>query len=333
MPTLHRSAEEETAPHLSLKTRLYAWWEGYDLSGLKGRHSHGDDDDGPAGLAAHGHPVVPRPAAGEHGEPAPRTGELNRHGKPLWSASRIQVAEKIWGDGFVTPGGHDHIPYLCKPLGLTPAMSALDLSAGLGGTVRIMAGTFGAWATGLEPSPALAEEGMARSVKAGLAQKATVEHFDPEHFDSSRRFDCVFAKESFYTVANKESLMDGVVACIKSPGHLLFTDYVIDANPSSPAVIKNWTDHEPLVPHPWTVEQWSACLKKHRLDVRIAEDITDTHAHLILTAIKALTSFLEDHSLDRATKLNVVDEVELWARRVAALHGGLRCYRFHALKS
>ncbi|HYD32136.1 MAG TPA: methyltransferase domain-containing protein [Azospirillaceae bacterium] len=325
---LHRAENDEgSEPRLSLKTRLYAWWEGYDLSGLKRR---GKDHDGKehalAGAKAH-----PSAAASAEEKP-PRPGELDRHGKPLWSASRIEVAEKIWGEGFVSPGGDEHIPYLLKPLGLNSAMSALDLSAGMGGTVRMMATKFSAWATGLEASPVLAERGMAQSTKHGMAQKAPIEHYDPENFSYGRRFDCAFAKETFFTVQNKAGLIEGVLECIKSPGQLLFTDYVVEANPRSPEVIRNWADHEPLEPHVWTVDQWSALLRKERLDVRIVEDISDTHIHSVLTAIKTLTDFLEQHAMDRGTKVNVVDEVEMWARRVAALQAGLRCYRFFALK-
>jgi hypothetical protein len=45
-----------------------------------------------------------------------------------------------------------------------------------------------------------------------------------------------------------------------------------------------------------------------------------------------LTEHLEQHHLDRETKVNVIDEVETWAQRVLALHAGLRCCRFCAIK-
>ena len=79
--------------------------------------------------------AAPEPAAAAPAAPAaPRPampGVNSRFGKPLWSATRIGVVEKIWGDGFTSPGGDDYIPELVKPLGLNPAMSVLDLAAGL----------------------------------------------------------------------------------------------------------------------------------------------------------------------------------------------------------
>src|SRR3954447_19600443 len=108
---------EESATGKPWKKKLLAWWEGYDLPEEKK-----ESQPQPAVEAAA--PAGAKPAL---------TGVNSRFGKPLWSASRIQVVEKLWGDVFTSPGGDDYIPELVKPLGLNPAMSVLDLAAGLGG--------------------------------------------------------------------------------------------------------------------------------------------------------------------------------------------------------
>src|SRR5947207_639404 len=61
--------------------------------------------------------------------------------------SRMTVAQWLWGDGYLMPGGPDFVLELVKPFGLTPAMSTLDLSAGLGGPARAIAQTFGTYVT------------------------------------------------------------------------------------------------------------------------------------------------------------------------------------------
>lgn len=310
-----RSGEAD-APNLSLKTRLKAWWEGYDLSGL--RHRKGDS-------AEAGEPAVARASA-----PVPSPG-MDRWGKPLWSATRVEVVEKLWGPGFTSPGGSDHVPHLVRPLGLNPAMTVLDLSAGLGGTSRTMAGKFGCWVTGLEASPLLAKEGMERSIKAGLSKQAPVEPYDPEHFSYGRRVDAVFYKEGLFAVRHKDQLFDGLEMQLKPRGHVLITDYIVDAA-EIPDSLVSWADHESQEPHLWTKDQMTNAFAQRNLDLRISEDISDTHRGLILTAIQRFLEYLEKHHMDQVTKVNVVDEIELWVRRVAALEAGLRCYRFHAIK-
>ncbi|WP_051341505.1 methyltransferase domain-containing protein [Azospirillum halopraeferens] len=301
---------------VSLKTRLYAWWEGYDLSALKRRQ--GDDGRDHAGQAP--------PASGK----AAAAG-MNRWGKPLWSATRIEVAERLWGTGFTTPGGNDHVPYLVKPLGLNPAMSVLDLSAGLGGTSRAMASKYGCWVTGLESTALLAKEGMERSFREGLEKKAVIEAYDPEHFSYSKRVDAILYKEGLFSVQDKEQLFDGMEMALKPRGHLLLTDYIL-AGDTKRDVIEGWADKEPLEPNLWSLERMQNAFAQRNLDLRIAEDMTDTHRHLILVALQAFAGYLEQYALTHETKVAVMDEIELWVRRVAALDAGLRCYRFYAIK-
>jgi SAM-dependent methyltransferase len=298
------------------KKRLLAWWEGYDLP---------DSEKAPEHAAPEAKPDVPA------GKPV-LPGTNSRFGKPLWSATRVQVVEKIWGSGFTSPGGDDFIPELVKPLGLNPAMSVLDLAAGLGGAARRMASQYGCWVTGLEGSPVLAKEAMERSVKAGMAKQAPVTHYDPESFRHPKRFDCIFSKEAFFAVKNREGLNDAIEMSLKPRGQLLFTDYVFEKDEPRNAVIKEWLAKEPIEPFPLTVAQTVSSLQQRNLDIRINEDVTDAHRILIMAAIQSLTDFLDKHALDVETKLAVVEEVEHWARRVAALQSGLRAYRFFALK-
>ncbi|HYE52084.1 MAG TPA: methyltransferase domain-containing protein [Azospirillaceae bacterium] len=314
-----QGSDGAAVPALTIRERFIAWWEGYDLAAMLSRRQAKAGDGGGTDGAASGQAA----GDGKH---------LNRSGKPLWTATRIQVAEKIWGDGFATPGGDEHIPTLVKPLGLNPAMSVLDIASGLGGSTRAMAKQFGAWVTGLEANPTLAEAGMFRSHKAGLARQAPVQGFDGEKFSWPKRVDAVFAKEGFYTIQNKDGLLDGVERCMKPRGQFLFTDYVTDKNTPKGRNYQGWLDHEPTTPHPWAVDQYVSALEQRKLDIRIAEDITDMHRSLILNAIQNLVMHLEKHSMDNETKIAVVEEVELWARRVAALEGGLRVYRFYAMK-
>jgi len=296
----------------NLKTRLYAWWEGYDLSGMKGRKAEA--------------PPPPPDTAPAHGP------GVNRWGKPLWTATRIEVAEKLWGEGFNTPGGAEHIPYLVKPLGLNPAMSVLDLAAGLGGTSRTMAGKFGCWVTGLEASELLAKEGMVRSFKMGLEKKAPIETFNPEHFSYPKRVDAIVYKEGLFSVRDKDQMFDGIELAMKPRGHLLITDYIAEPDKIGAKAIQVWCDKEPMQPHLWDKDRMANAFAQRNLDLRIAEDISDTHRNLILTAIQGLVEHLEKHQMDVSTKLAVMEEVEMWVRRVAAIEAGMRVFRFYAIK-
>ena len=300
------------------RERLHAWWEGYELE---------EPEAAPEAAAK----TASKPASSAS-DPARGGPGMSRFGKPLWDATRIEVAEAIWGKGFTTPGAEELIPDLVKPLGLNPAMSLLNLGAGLGGAARSMVAKYGCWVSGLEASKTLIEVGTIRAHEAGMAKQASLEPFDPEAFRYPKRVDCVFAKEVFYAVANKEQLFDGVEQAIKPGGQLLFTDYVLDGRGTLGPAVLAWMANEPAEPHLWTLDRLGEALQQRNFDLRITEDISDTHRALILQGISGLTERLARVSLSPRAKLAVVEEVELWARRVAALSEGIRLYRFYALK-
>ena len=61
-------------------------------------------------------------------EPAHRwcpTPPLAEDDDPIWPSARIGVAEALWGEGFLFPGGAAEVLRLAKPFGLTAASSLL----------------------------------------------------------------------------------------------------------------------------------------------------------------------------------------------------------------
>lgn len=295
------------------KTRLKAWWEGYDLSGLGGVSLTG---------TAGG-------AAGWKGGAASAEDEAE-----AWTADPVEIVERLWGRGFHTPGGEDHIPALIKPLALDSTMSVLEIGAGLGGAARLMATHAGAWVTGLEEDPALAAAGMHRSIERGMEKQAAIQVFDPERVAIDKRYDSVFAKESFFTIKRKNELLEAVTAAIKPGGQLLFTDYVLAHSSTTGADVESWRRGEPMSVHPWTVSQYVERLKRLKFDIRISEDLSDRQRTMILDAWNRMLKELPKGRLSNETRGALLDEAELWLRRVAAIEGGdLRVYRFHALKS
>ncbi len=307
----------------SFGEKLKAWWEGYDVNAITQRRAAAKSQDNQPS-AANGNEAEGDDNR-EYSEP------LARDGKPLWSATRLDVAQFMWGEGFIGPGSADYIPDMVRPVAPTSAMSILELGAGLGGLGRTIAAQYGAWVTCLEASPLLAQRGMELSIQESLEEKAPVKLFDPLSLDIGRRYDCVLAKEAFAFVEDKTAFLENIVDSIKSEGQLLFIDYVL-ADTGSIAMLQDWCAGEPLQPHMIAVDDMVDMLTGFNLDVRINEDITDIQDRQINSALSALAKHLSSHSMDEDTRAAVVQEVDLWARRAVAFKNGLRCYRFHALK-
>src|ERR1700744_3627277 len=94
---------------------------------------------------------------------------------PIWPSARISVAEALWGEGFLFPGGSAEVLRLAKPLGLSAASSLLMIGAGPGGAPRRIATEFGCWVTGFETNAKLVTLANERNQRAGLGKRAQVE--------------------------------------------------------------------------------------------------------------------------------------------------------------
>ena len=262
----------------------------------------------------------------------PTSGEV----KPFerWDEHHLELLRTVWGGDFVTPGDKSKILQLVKPFGLNPAMSLLELGAGMGGASRAMAKAFGVWVTGMEAEGRLVEEGMALSEKAGLEKKSPIIQYDPHEFQlKARSYDCIFSKESFFTNKDKTRLIQTVELGMKDNGQLLFTDFMIAPGGSQKAEYKEWAEGEPVSPDPWSLEEYVEQLTSCKLDVRIKEDITESYCSQIVRAWADYLSDKKNSTVDPLVANALVEEVELWTRRVQAFESGaLTVCRIYAQK-
>ena len=180
----------------------------------------------------------------------------------------------------------------------------------------------------------LAQAGMALSVMAGMGKKAAISHFDPETFDHKvKSIDCVFSKEFFYTIPDKPAFLRTVEGVMKSRGQLLFTDYVLAPSAERSAAFEKWLELEPIKPHIWSVQDYKEALTTLHLDIRVAEDITKQFHATVTQSWARYIKELQSRGVTPETTEVLVQEVELWARRVQAIEAGnLQVYRIHALK-
>lgn len=320
------AAEEESANEDSqpsrfdlFRERFMAWWEGREY----GEETSAEDEERLPLQSDSQAPVKPLELPPE-----------KKARTVIWTPERIKIAERVWGAGFTSPGGEDYILKLVGPLALKPERSVLDLGAGLGGPARAMVGAFGVWVTAMEPSEVLAAQGMEESTRAGMAKKAAVVSYDPESVELRRKgFDCVFAKETFFTVVNKRRLFGTIAKSLKKDGQLLFTDYLLAKSDPMRPEIQNWITYEPVPPELWSIKQTRECLENLKFEIRVEEDISDEVSYLVLKAWRTVLSTLKPGHLRPELGEALVDEAEMWLHRAAVLASTeVRVYRVHAFK-
>ena len=247
----------------------------------------------------------------------------------LWPPGRIAMVQRLFGEGFVAPGGAERARDVIRALGLDQTMSVLDLSGGLGGVGRLIARETGAWVTSVEADPALAALGMAMSTKAGLGRRAPVHPGDFAHPGvRPRTQNAVIAMERTFAVPEKRALFSGLRDLLKPEGYLTFTDYMLASPGADSPALARWRAAERIPPALGDPESHAALLRDLGFVVHVLADETAPFCARLVADFARFAEGLRVHRLAPEERRHVVGEAQEWLFRVAALDSGaLRVYR------
>jgi SAM-dependent methyltransferase len=329
-------APEGSAPaSIPLAIRLKAWWNGYEPSEL---YAFERTRDGPSG----GNVGV----ADMHRDVKARQLEVpdeKDDDDPIWPDSRIDVIQRLFGRGFIHPGGAERMAEICKPFGLTPQQSVMDLSAGLGGGPASLSEFFGVWVTAYERNAKLV--GAAPASIKGLrgAEKVKVEKFDTDAFEPKQNsVDCVVCRDTLYQIQDKVGVLDGVKKALRQGGQILLTDYIAPDDSALQGRLKEWAESSEQPVWLWPAERYEQALADRGFDVRISEDLSPLYSKMIRQAFVAFVDAAgqsmqggsgEIYAGKPRRRAALLQEAERWAFRAALLDAGhLKVHRLFALK-
>jgi hypothetical protein len=252
--------------------------------------------------------------------------------EPLWSPARIEIAESLWDDGCLWPGGADEILRLALPLGLSAASSLLLLGGGSAAALRL-AGDLGVWVTICESDKVLATAAARRVQRAGvaLAKRAAVQPWTPSAPAFRRHgFSHAVAVEAM-AGPRPEDVLASLAAAIRPGGQLALLETVaaMPLDRAAPAVAA-WCRLEQRDPPRVGTEWLTGPLERAGFEVRVAEDISARQVRLAMVGWKRLVRDLRRERPPPRRAVAVVAEAELWLRRAHLLRTGqLRVMRWH----
>ncbi|MDX2027915.1 MAG: methyltransferase domain-containing protein [Alphaproteobacteria bacterium] len=251
---------------------------------------------------------------------------------PEWHAAPGELSEKMWGKGFVTPGDEAVTDMLIAPLNLAKEMSVLDLSAGLGGRMRLITEKFGVAVTGLEPDPQIAARGMEMSIMAGKGKHDAIAAYDPANFSVAHSYDCIIARETFYRVADKPAFFKALADAAKAQSQIAFTDYILNPEDRTKPAVKAWMSYEKDA-SPFSLMEMAESWAKVGFNLTAHDDQTEFYRKEIFAGLKRLAQFLASGVYpDAVTKQALQRRTALWTHRMTAIEQGMKFFRFHGLK-
>lgn len=293
---------------IPLRLKVKAWWDGVDLS----------VSDNEAGVA------VPETTA---------AGESSAQLKD-WETDRVRLLQDLWGSGFSSPGGDRFVQKLLESFGLDESTAVLDLGAGLGGTTRAMARTYGARTTGLEADEALARAGMELSRSARMSNSAPITPFNADEFVAKRNaYDCIFSKEFMFTVKEKLPLLAALRDSLTDSGQLQIIDYVAAREDLKSDWLDQWTRLDWTTPFLWSFSRYTDAFENFGFRVLMGHDISDDIYGLVSQSLSQYMAHIQKNPKDPRMLEAMAREVHIWESRMKLLkENDVRICRFHVKK-
>ncbi len=247
------------------------------------------------------------------------------------SLSAAALLNVLWGEDWHLPLGDHMTTVMVRAFGLDSSMSVLDLTAGLGSAASKIASEYNTYVTGMEESAEFVKAGRVFLTRHSHGKRVTLAVYDPSQFKAEKRYDGIIARELFFRLRNKKDFVAQIAASLKPQGQISWTDLVI-ADDTPPTALDNWKAQEGPNCSPMQLGDVAKLWSIHNLEVRVSEDRTSHYADAITLGLGKLMQSLRGENLSPESRRMVLQEVNLWAQRMAAFSVGLRFYRFHALK-
>mgnify|MGYP003668039139 CR=1 FL=1 len=292
----------------SLRARLHAWWEGYDLAPANSAPASAGDRGDTSGPETSG-----PPAAGESAAAS---------AAPEWSESRQQLAQMLWGDGFSVPGEPDYVLDLAKPFGLTGENTLLEIGTGLGGGARTIAAKIGAYVEGFDLSPEIAKRATELSVSQNLEKKATIRAFEPASLKlRPHYYNACLVRETLMAIEDKAALLDKIVAALKPNCAIVIADlFLAEPSPGAFAAMALGAEQGDIFPS--DAAPIVAKLKELGIEIRVNSDETHAYADSVRRAWAAVGEKLKAKPVSTEESGTLLAETNLWLKRLEAYDAG-----------
>jgi len=236
-----------------------------------------------------------------------------------WSDWRIDLMERLWGTGFLLPGGADFVSELTRPLNLGSKTSVLVLGAGMGGPSNSIAKEFGAFIDGIEPDPELAVAGTKRATIVKGMSRVTIKNLSIDDDSAfARKYDAIFGQEILLQRANVSQLLDRCANALKENGKLVITDFT-SADETAGSSIEAWLKREKAAGPTREEGELRALFTEAGFRMRTVEDLTDRYIGLVHNGWVALERSLRANAANRDILLGMIEEAERWTQRVMLL--------------
>lgn len=208
----------------------------------------------------------------------------------------ILRSERMYGEGFQSPGHLAMMDRLCRRLDLVPGLRVLEVGSGLGGAAFYLAERHGATVVGLDIAPAMVEIATERARTRGLDDRVRFEVADIRSAAlEPESFDLVWSRDCILYIPEKDRVWQAVAGCLRPGGRAFITDFCRRRGPGS----SEFEDYLTRCSyHLLDLDAYAAAMTAAGLRVLACEDITEAFRQSLSEEQVQLAATREDFLRD-----------------------------------
>ena len=189
-----------------------------------------------------------------------------------YATESILQYETVYGEDFVSPGGHEITVELVGRMKLAPDSRVLDVGCGLGGSAFVMARDFKLIVDGIDLSKNMLAMANEKLAAHGLSERISFKWGDCLALDRPGYYDAIYSRDVFLHIEDKTRLFSVLNASLRPGGQLLFTDYCCGEKPWSED-FSDYVDDRGYILH--TLSDYAELISKAGFEQVEYQDTTD----------------------------------------------------------
>lgn len=162
---------------------------------------------------------------------------------PQYPDHFIARLHRIWGEGFLSPGGPEEVSEIVRDIDLAGKV-VLDVGFGTGGpAIALVRNHAAASVVGIDVEPQLRERAATNIDAAGVADRIELRLVEPGPFPfDDETFDVVFSKDSMVHIGDKPALFREVMRVLKPGGAFVASDWLAGDGESGQAELARFCE-------------------------------------------------------------------------------------------
>ena len=251
-----------------------------------------------------------------------------------YDKKHIQFLEKLWGDGYLSPGGKDEVRRILDDVDLSNKI-VLDIGCGTGGITTSLVNDYNAKKViGIDIEDDVCQAALARVKQCGFEHKIEILKVQPGAFPfENLTFDVVFSKDSIVHIQQKEFLSKEIFRVLKSGGYFLGSDWLRSHDGPVSNEMQNYLTLEDLNFDMASPQRYKTALKLAGFEKINLTNRNNWYLHQARKEIITLSKHLRDEFETISSKSYMDLTIETWQAMIIVLETGEHCpHHISALK-